>query len=74
MPHLYICAKIQPQAPAEAEYIRKEAYDMDKKGFISAIHRIMNMPLGNDKVSITGTNKLLVLITVADKLSLSRCK
>lgn len=42
---------------------------MDKKALISTIHSIANMSLGNEEVSITATNKLLVLITAAGQIT-----
>lgn len=42
---------------------------MNKKTLISAIHLATNMSFGNEKISITGTNKLLVLITAAGQIT-----
>lgn len=48
---------------------RKDIHIMDKKALISAIHRVTNTSLGNEKFSISGTNDLLVLITAAGQIT-----
>lgn len=41
---------------------------MDKKAFISTLHRLMNISADNETSPFTTTNKLLVLITAAGQI------